>query len=204
MKNSLKILGVVLCILLAVFLTACGGGGGGNGGGSTSPSIPTGVIATAGNGQVTINWDAVAYATSYNIYYSTTSGVTTTTGIKIANATSPYIHPGLTNGITYYYVVTAVNNYGESRESTDISAKPINTSIVCKIIKHDQSSTLPYSYYYYIPNSSISNPIVAIVLSAIAGLILLLIILKWKNKLSQILIICYHIQSHQDSFPKFE
>ncbi len=101
----------------------------------SAPSAPTGVTATAGNGQVSISWTAVTGATSYNIYWSTTSGVTKTTGTKITGATSSYIHTGLTNGTTYYYVVTAVNSYGESSESSHVSGTPTS------ITKHFQVDT---------------------------------------------------------------
>ncbi|MBI5750179.1 MAG: fibronectin type III domain-containing protein, partial [Nitrospinae bacterium] len=80
---------------------------------------------SAGNGQVSVSWTSVSGATSYNIYWSTTSGVTKTTGTKITGGTSPYTHSGLTNGTTYYYVVTAVNGYGESGESSQVSGTPM-------------------------------------------------------------------------------
>ena len=88
------------------------------------PSAPTGVTATVSDGQATISWDAVSNATSYNIYWSTTSGVTKSTGTKISNITSPYTHTGRTNGTTYYYVVTVVNDFGESAESSQLSVIP--------------------------------------------------------------------------------
>jgi len=94
----------------------------------SAPSAPTGVSATAADSQVTISWSSVSGATSYNIYWSTTSGVTKTTGTKITNATSPYSHTGLTNGTTYYYVVTAVNGYGESSESIVTLSVPRSVS----------------------------------------------------------------------------
>lgn len=90
------------------------------------PSAPTNVTATAGDKQVTISWSSISGATSYNIYWSTTSGVTKTNGTKISNATSPYTHSGLTNGTTYYYIVTAVNSSGESVESAQVSATPVS------------------------------------------------------------------------------
>jgi acyl-CoA thioesterase-1 len=34
---------------------------------------------------------------------------------------SPYAHSGLTQGITYYYVITAANGYGESADSDKVS-----------------------------------------------------------------------------------
>lgn len=90
----------------------------------TVPLSPTGVNVTSGDKLVAISWNAVSDTTSYNIYWSTTSGVTKTTGTKISNVTSPYLHTNLTNGIIYYYVVTAENNYGESSESNEVSATP--------------------------------------------------------------------------------
>jgi len=88
----------------------------------TVPAAPTGITATGGANQVTVSWTAVTGATSYNIYYSTASGMTTMTGTKIASVTSPYVHTGLTAGTTYYYIVTAVNSAGESAASTQASA----------------------------------------------------------------------------------
>ena len=97
---------------------------------ASAPSAPTGVSATAGNGQVSISWTSVSGATSYNIYWSTTSGVTKTTGTKLTGGTSPYTHTGRTNGTTYYYVVTAVNSYGESSESSQVSGTPSDYQFV--------------------------------------------------------------------------
>jgi hypothetical protein len=133
MKSNRIIWVALLSVLLAVSLTGCGGGGEGSSSGTTTtttaPSAPTGVSATAGNGQATISWNAVSGATSYNIYWSTTSGVTKTNGTKITGATSPYSHTGLTNGTTYYYIVTAVNSSGESVESAQVSATPTAPTI---------------------------------------------------------------------------
>jgi hypothetical protein len=89
------------------------------------PAAPTGVTATAGNGQATVSWTAVAGATSYNIYYAASTGVTKATGIKVAGAASPQVITGLTNNTTYFFVVTAVNANGESAESSQVSATPV-------------------------------------------------------------------------------
>jgi len=93
------------------------------------PDIPISVGATAGDGQITISWDDVLDETSYNIYWSTSSGVTIATDTEISNVTSPYTHTGRTNGTTYYYVVTAENSYGESANSNEVNAIPISLSI---------------------------------------------------------------------------
>ena len=89
------------------------------------PSSPTGVSAVAGNGQVTISWGAVSGATSYNIYWNTISGVTTA-HTPIMGITSPHLHSPLTNGTTYYYIVTAQNDGGESAPSTEVNATPVD------------------------------------------------------------------------------
>jgi hypothetical protein len=91
---------------------------------TTPPSAPAGVTATGGNGQVTIGWSAVGNATAYNLYWASTPGVTKATGTAVLGVTNPYLHLGLSNGSAYYYVVTAVNTYGESAVSLQVSATP--------------------------------------------------------------------------------
>lgn len=91
---------------------------------TTSPTAPSGANASADNGHVLISWNEVSGATSYNVYWSTTSGVTKTSGTKITGTTTPYTHANLTNGTTYYYIVTAVNSSGESVASAQTSATP--------------------------------------------------------------------------------
>jgi fibronectin type 3 domain-containing protein len=86
------------------------------------PSAPTGLLATAGNAQVMLAWNASTGAASYNVKRSTTSG----SGYQTVGspATTSFTDPSLTNGTTYYYVVTAVNPAGESSPSFEASATP--------------------------------------------------------------------------------
>ncbi len=90
--------------------------------GSATPAVPVGLAAIGGAGQTTMAWGGVSGATSYNLYWSTQSGVTTATGTKIANVGSPYTHTGLSANTTYYYIVTAVNGAGEGVASDQASA----------------------------------------------------------------------------------
>ena len=81
-----------------------------------------GITATPGNGQVTLGWTASAGATSYNVKRATVSGGPyAVVGTPSSNS---YPDIGLTNGTTYYYVVSAVNGGGESANSAQVSATP--------------------------------------------------------------------------------
>ena len=75
---------------------------------------------TSNNKDVTLAWDDVPNATSYNIYWSNSPGVTMLNGKKISNVKNPHTIKGLKPG-TYYFVVTAVNASGESAESEEFS-----------------------------------------------------------------------------------
>ncbi|MES2657612.1 MAG: DUF642 domain-containing protein [Verrucomicrobiota bacterium] len=87
-----------------------------------APAAPAGVVATSGNSQVTVNWSASPGATSYNVKRSTVNGGPHTTVGTVATTSFP--NTGLTNGTTYYYVVTALNAGGESAGSSQVSATP--------------------------------------------------------------------------------
>jgi len=94
----------------------------------TVPAVPSGVIATGGTRQVTLSWNTVSTATSYNVYYATTSGVTTANGTKLANTTTPGVQAGLTAATTYYYIVTAVNSVGEGAASVQVAATTLSAT----------------------------------------------------------------------------
>ncbi|HLP76915.1 MAG TPA: carbohydrate-binding protein, partial [Candidatus Paceibacterota bacterium] len=96
----------------------------------TLPSVPTGLSGIAENGQATLTWVASANATSYNVKRSTTNGGPYTI---IANTgTTGCTDSGITNGITYYYVVSALNPAGESDSSAPtalVSRPPVSLSL---------------------------------------------------------------------------
>jgi chitin-binding protein len=90
------------------------------------PPAPTGLTAAAGNAQVSLSWSAASGATGYNVKRSTTNGGPYSNVATNVTGTS-YVNTGLTNGTTYYYVVTAVNASGESPVSTQASGTPTGT-----------------------------------------------------------------------------
>jgi hypothetical protein len=83
---------------------------------------PTGLTATGGNTQVTLNWTASPGATSYRVKRATMDGGPYTT-LATTSALS-FFNSGLANGVIYYYVVSAVNGSGEGANSSQINVTP--------------------------------------------------------------------------------
>lgn len=87
------------------------------------PGAPGSLAATAGDGQIGLTWTAASGATSYNIHRGTASGGPYTP-IQTGWAGTSFTDTGLTNGTTYYYVVTGTNASGEGPASNEASATP--------------------------------------------------------------------------------
>jgi fibronectin type 3 domain-containing protein len=86
------------------------------------PSAPAGLAATAGNASVNLSWTATGSATSYHVKRATVSGGPYS---QVGAPTSPsYADSSVTNGTTYFYVVSAVDSAGESANSAQVSAQP--------------------------------------------------------------------------------
>jgi hypothetical protein len=89
-------------------------------GDTTPPAAPTGLSAAPGNGQVTLNWtdNADADLTGYRVYRD---------GAPVASVTtSAYTDTGLTNGVAYRYLVTAIDDAAnESAASAEVTATPV-------------------------------------------------------------------------------
>ncbi|HEX4912796.1 MAG TPA: hypothetical protein VFV51_02510, partial [Vicinamibacterales bacterium] len=82
------------------------------------------LVAVAGSAQVTLSWSPVSDATSYNLYFADARGVTPATGTKVAGVSSPFVHAGLTDGVTHYYTLTTVAGGVESAGSPVAWATP--------------------------------------------------------------------------------
>ena len=90
-------------------------------------AAPTGLTATlTSNGQVKLSWAASTNATSYNVKLATVSGGTYTTSTNVTDLVCT--NTGLVNGTLYYFVVSAVNSFGESTNSDQVSARPVSTA----------------------------------------------------------------------------
>ena len=94
---------------------------------SPAPSAPTGLKATASVGKLWLRWNPVATATGYNVLRSTTSGGPYTTIATYTGTFPLYEDAAVTNGTTYYYLVSAINQAGTSSNSAEVNATPAAT-----------------------------------------------------------------------------
>jgi len=106
---------------------------------SVLPAAPSGISATATNTHAALFWHPSAGAMAYNIQRASTEGGPYTliaSGVTFTN----YVDWGVTNGVTYHYVIRALNAFGESVNSSsatttvpfprlNLSASPVNLGL---------------------------------------------------------------------------
>jgi len=120
----------------------------------TAPDAPQNVQATRGNASATIRWiapanDGGSAITSYRIQGS--NGVASLQATPAATASS-YTFTRLTNGLTYDFLVYAVNSAGQSENAPVVTAVPSTTTAtvpavpVIKTVDTTQSRTLRINY----------------------------------------------------------
>ena len=111
----------------------------------TISAVPAAPVVKAGNsatsGKPMLTWDAVEGATSYRVYRATSQNgpyrllgsVTTTT----------YVNTGAKDGVTYYYMVTAINDSGESAYSNTVSGqnKAVTPKPAAPVVKIGNSAS---------------------------------------------------------------
>ena len=88
------------------------------------PTAPANLKATPGNTQISLAWDLVTGATSYQVFRATTSNGQTAVPLTTVT-TNSYLNPGLINGTQYFYKVAAVNGSGAGPLSNQAMATPI-------------------------------------------------------------------------------
>lgn len=103
---------------------------------TTPPASPANLSATANDGSINLNWDdnGESDLAGYNLYRSISSdgSYIQINGSLVSN--SNYTDNSVSNGTTYYYLVTAEDHSGnESSYSSMTSATPVELSVVVAI-----------------------------------------------------------------------
>ena len=93
----------------------------------STPGIPTGLAATPGDALVVLDWaapldDGGQAIINYKVYRGTSSGAETY--LTTVGNVLTFTDTGRTNGVTYFYKVSAVNSVGEGASSYEVSATP--------------------------------------------------------------------------------
>ena len=138
MKKYIQYL--LLLTLLIFSLAACSSGGDSGNTFTSASSSDTGYLsvqlrADAGDKQVTLEWQMVKYAETYNVYwFEDTAGSYTAAnppgsevmkqGTKVEKPCAPFILNGLTNGRTYWFAISANTSAGEGNLSHAIRSVP--------------------------------------------------------------------------------
>ncbi|PYJ57927.1 MAG: hypothetical protein DME24_18015 [Verrucomicrobia bacterium] len=97
------------------------------------PPAPTGLVGVATNATALLIWtSAPLNPTTYNVKRSRTSGgpyTTMATHVTEGVKATAYTDSAVTNGGTYYYVVSAVNAAGEGPNSSQVTVTMPNTNL---------------------------------------------------------------------------
>lgn len=108
-----------LLLVLVVALAGCKGTNQ-----ARPPAAPANVSATAGDGRVTVIWDAAPDALGYKVFQQDGAAATVASPFVDEGAATSYSATGLTNGHAYHFAVAATNAAGQSVLSADVTATP--------------------------------------------------------------------------------
>jgi hypothetical protein len=90
----------------------------------SAPPAPANLHAAPGDGRVTLTWSASPGASGYNVYRATASGGEGAVPYQSNVTSTSFLDTAASNGVTYFFQVTAVNAAGESGPSLEVSALP--------------------------------------------------------------------------------
>ena len=97
-----------------------------------SPEAPAGLTVGAGDTRLPLSWKVANFTSTYTLKRATVSGGPYTAIASGLTATT-FNDTGLTNGTTYYYVVSSSNTQGESADSAEVAATPTHLRLHLKL-----------------------------------------------------------------------
>jgi hypothetical protein len=130
--------------------------------GTNPPAGPTGLTANVTNAQVKLAWNDSVGATTYKVKRALAIGGPFT-NILTTTAATNYTDGTVTAGSTNYYVVSAVDSFGESTNSSPASAVLPRALIATPILQGNQvvlsgSGGQPGRPYYVLSSTNLSLP----------------------------------------------
>ena len=108
---------------------------------NTSLSAPSDVSATLGYYKVAIDWTAVSGASSYTVYWSNSTGVSSSSTAITGITDDNYTHSGRDNGTTYYYKVAAVDSSVTGSLSSEVNATPRDAPTVTEACTDNETAS---------------------------------------------------------------
>jgi hypothetical protein len=93
--------------------------------GTNPPAAPTGLAAAPTSVAIPLTWNSSVAATNYYVKRSTTSSRGPYTTLATVDGTS-YTDSSAVSGTLYYYVVSALDQFGESSNSAPVAASLVN------------------------------------------------------------------------------
>ena len=129
-----KILYIILISLFSLTVISCAekeeSSSSSSSSGTTILSAPSDFTATLGYYQVALDWTAVSGASSYTVYWGSSTGITSSSTAITGITDDNYTHSSLDNGTKYYYRVATVNSAGTGSLSSEVSATPRDATTV--------------------------------------------------------------------------
>lgn len=138
---------------------------------STTLSAPSDVSATLGYYQVALDWTAVSGASSYTVFWGSSTGISSSSTAITGITDDNYTHTGLDNGTIYYYKITTVNSAGTGSLSSEVNATPRDAHTVTEgctgketasgtvqgVTRTGPSGTFYHSWYGASPSNGCMN-----------------------------------------------
>ncbi len=139
---------------------------------STPPAVPQAPTLVAGDAQIEVSWTAIENASTYVVAYNTVDNPASATEFGEPVSGTSVVLTGLTNDVSYYVYVRAVNSAGSSEYSpagTATPKAPVITAWVGDVVDLIGGAVVPE--VGTAPTGSVTADGEAIVLRATGGIL---------------------------------